>query len=117
MRTDNYILTSFFIFCADVAVLTKPAERETLYAQSVLHEIGDWVDVNDLLGAPDGQYAYTANSDTTVWTIKSDGAAVWLDFGRTIHSGTIVVYHDDPHGHYTNLDVGLWHSYYPAPGA
>ena len=83
-------------------------ETEIIWAQSVLHEIGDWNDVNDLLGPPDANYARTANriKGPWSWASLSTGAAVWLDFGRTVHGGTIVVYHDDPGGHHTDLAVG-----------
>ena len=89
--------------------------EEVLYAQSVLHEIGDWANVGDLLGPPDGQYAYTANSleKSWAWASLSTGSAVWLDFGRVVHSGTIVVYHDDPGGHYTDLVVSPWYGFCP----
>ena len=59
------------------------ANAQTLYAQSVLHEIGDWANMGELLGPPDGQYAYTTNSveQPWAWASLSTGSAVWLDFG------------------------------------
>jgi hypothetical protein len=93
------------------------AFAETLHPEAVLHEIGGWTDVENLLGPPDGKYAYTANSSTTRWGKRSEGAAVWLDFGRIVRSGTVVIHHDDPGVHKTSMGIGVREAYYgePAP--
>jgi hypothetical protein len=94
---------------------------EPIWAESVLCPVGGWDNLGALLGPPDDVYAWTDNADTTPWIGQdlSEGAAVWLDFGRVVHGGTIVVYHEDPGEHLTSLPVGLWWSTtsvpYPVP--
>ncbi|MBW2075924.1 MAG: hypothetical protein JRI58_14495 [Deltaproteobacteria bacterium] len=101
------VLSSFLVGMAVAFLVARPSAAEINYAQSILHEIGNWTNVGGLLGAPDGNFANTANTDAATNGMVSAGAAVWLDFGRVIQGGTIVIYHDDPGGNRTSLFVGV----------
>jgi hypothetical protein len=115
MRLRRLAFACILVFIVSSVSWGGKAEAQIYYAQSVLHEIGDWSNISSIVGAPDGQFAYTDNQEIVPPGYTSTGAAVWLDFGKVIHSGTIVIYHDDPGGLRTNLAVGSWASPFGMP--
>ena len=79
-------------------MLGTPIWASENYITSIHSNNGYWENLQALTGAPDGVYAFSCNPSYDVPTAV-------LDFGENLTSSLIKVYHDDPYGEQTSLDI------------
>lgn len=70
------------------------------YVKSIISNNGYWVNLNNIIGAPDNNYATSSNPSHTM-------PQVVLDFGTTLTSGKIRIRLNDPYGSLTGLAVDV----------